>query len=181
MKTTTHPLQDTLKNVKSSAKIKSIKVLLVGNNPLELGQCCRSLINYRTKKFNIETAFSAEECFRKVLKFKPAIIILDDSVGFMNMIEITEKLNKDTRFTTIPVIVIKNSNYHHATLNEGVDEFIMLDRVLGGELPHLVLETIFNKRIKVRDSKALGAASSFEKKLSKLLWSFFSSNKISAD
>lgn len=181
MKTIASLPRDTQRNVKESIKVKSINVLLVGNNPLELGQCYRSLTNFRSKKFNMDTAFSSEECFKKALKFKPAIIILADSIGFMDIMEITEKLHKDSHFSHTPVIVIKSSNYHHATLNEGVAEFIMLDRVLRGELPDLILKTIFNCRTKIANSNRLASDATFEKKISKLLTSFFSFNKVSAD
>lgn len=172
MKATTHYHQNTFSNTKEPLRITSIKVLLVGNNPMELGQCCRSLINFRAKKFNIETAFSNEECFKKAGKFKPGVIILDDSIGFMNMMEIIEKLNKDPHYAQTPVIVIKNSNYHHATLKEGVAEFIMLDRVLSGELPEIIINTLLNAKAKKANQENT-VPRSFEKRISKLLFSLF--------
>lgn len=179
MKTSAHPLCDTLRNVKGSLKMKSISVLMVGNNPMELGQYCRSLVNFRAAKFTIETAFNSEECFKNIVKFKPAIVVLDDSVGFMSMMEITEKMHSDMRFAHIPVIVVKNASYHHATLKKGVDEFIMLDRVLGGELPYLILETIKVRKEKMKNEREANDAASFDKRISKLLMSFFSPNKVS--
>ncbi len=179
MKTSVHPLCDPLKNVKSSFKTKSISVLMVGNNPLELGQYCRSLVNFRDAKFTIETAFNSEECFKSIVKFKPAIVVLDDSVGFMSMMEITEKMHSDVRFAHIPVIVIKNSSYHHATLKKAVDAFMMLDRVLEGELPYLILDTVQYRKEKRKKESEARVAVGFDKKFSKLLMSFFSSNKAS--
>ena len=174
MKTSSHPLCDTLKNVKSSYKTPSIGVLMVGNNPLELGQYCRSLFNFREAKFTIETAFNSEECFKNIVKFKPSIVVVDDSVGFMSMIEITDKMYSDMRFAHIPVIVIKNSSYHHATLKKGVDAFVMMDRVLGGELPYLILDSIQNRKEKRKKESEANGAASFDKKFSRLLMSFFS-------
>lgn len=174
MKTSVYPTYDTAKELKSSFSTPSIAVLMVGNNPMELGQYCRSLINFREAKFTIETVFNTGECFRNIAKFKPSILVLDDSVGFMSMMEITDKMLTDVRFAHIPVIVVKNSSYHHATLRKGVDAFVMLDSVLGGELPYLILDTIQRRKEKNKKSSEVGQSAGFDKKLSKLLMSLFS-------
>lgn len=174
MKTSFYPIYDTAKDVKSSFATPSIGVLMVGNNPMELGQYCRSLINFREAKFTIETVFNIGEFFRNIAKFKPSVVVLDDSVGFMSMMEITDKMLTDVRFAHIPVIVIKNSSYHHATLKKGVDAFVMLDRVLGGELPYLILETIQRRKEKSKKSSEGRTTTGLDKRLSKLLMSLFS-------
>lgn len=180
MKPSVHSFYDSIKNVKGSFEALTIGVLMVGNNPMELGQCCRSLTNFRKAKFTIETAFDSGECFKCLVKFKPSIVVLDDSIGFMSMMEIAETMRSDARFAHIPLIIIKSSNYHHAALKKGVDAFVMLDRVLSGELPYTILHSI--KHRKEKSNKAMefqGTTATFDKRLSKMWMSFFSPNKAS--
>lgn len=179
MKASVHPVYDTSKNAKYSVGTQSIGVLIVGNNPMELGQYCRSLINFREANFTIETAFNVVECFRHIVKFKPSIVVVDDSIGFMNMIAIADKMRSDASNAHVPLIIIKNSSYHHATLKKTVDAFLMLDRMLDGELPYLILDTIQLRKEKSNGTSEVGNEGGLDKKLSKLLMSLFSSHKAS--
>ena len=162
-----------------SAKLKfsTVNLLLVGNNPLELAHCSQLLAGFKKRKFRIETAFNTEECFKMSAKLKPDAIILDDSVGFMNLMEITEKLYKDSRYHHIPVIILKNDNYYHAGISDNAVEFLLKENLEAEGLPEKVLAAINNQKVK---ENIATAEHSLEKRMSKLFLSLFGSKKASA-
>ena len=176
MKSITDITQNTVGD-NTELKFSSVKVLLVGNNPLELAHCSQLLVNFKKRKFKIDTAFSPEECFKKTAKIKPSAIILDDSVGFMNLMEITEKLYKDSRYHHIPVIVLKNSNYYHAGISNNAVEFLLKENLESEGLPEKVL-TAINTQMLQRSLDA--EENTLEKRMSKLFLSLFGSKKASA-
>lgn len=176
MKSTTDIVQNTSDH-SAEFQFSTANVLLVGNNPLELAHCSQLLSDFKRRKFKIETAFNSEECFKNCAKLKPAAIILDDSVGFMNLMEITEKLHKDSRFHDIPVIVLKNSNYYHAGMSENAVEFLLKDSLETEGLAEKVWAAIKNQKVKENIN---AREHSLEKKMSKLFLSLFGSKKASA-
>lgn len=176
MKSTTDIVQNYIGST-TKLDFTAVNLLLVGNNPLELAHCSQLLSAFKMRKFKIETAFNNEECFKKVAKHKPSAIILDDSVGFMNLMEITEKLYKDSRFHNIPVIVLKNSNYYHAGMSDNAVEFLLKDNLEAERLPEKVLTAINNQKLKENNN---GEVLSLEKKMSKLFLSLFGTKKASA-
>ena len=176
MKSTINTFQNSTYTTTNNIKISTVNVLLVGNNPLELAMCSEQLVNFKKRKFNIDIAFNNEECYRKSSKYYPSAIILDDSIGFMNLMEITDKFSKDSRFHNIPIIVIKNSNYYHAGISGNVAEFILKEDLERVSLPEIILSAILNQRTKEKDLKDKLPAS-LDKKMSKLFLSLFSIRK----
>lgn len=176
MKSTTDIAQNTSPS-RSELNFSTANVLLVGNNPLELAHCSQLLSTFKKRRFKIDTAFNSEECFKKAAKSKPSVIILDDSVGFMNLIEITEKLYKDSRFQNIPVVILKSSNYYHAGMTANAVDFVLKENLESAGLPEKVLTAINTQQ---RNKLFNSAEDTLEKKMSKLFMSLFGSKKASA-
>lgn len=169
-------LQNSIYSPNNNIKVNTVKVLLVGNNPLELAMCSEQLVHFKKRKFNIDIAFNNEECYRSASKYHPSAIILDDSIGFMNLMEITDKFHKDSRFHNIPIVVIKNSNYYHAGITGNVIEFILKDSLDQVSLPEIILTAVINQKVKEKDSEE-NLPASLDKKMSKLFLSLFSLKK----
>lgn len=176
MKSISSTLDNGLHSSTNALKLKPVRVLLVGNNPLELAQCSEQLVNFKKRKFDIDIAFSNDECYKETAKHYPSAIIIDDSVGFMNLMEITSKLHKDSRFHKIPLIVIKNSNYYHAGISGNVIEFILKDNLPQLSLPELILITLQTQSLKEKESSN-NLPPSLDQKMSRLFMSLFSSKR----
>lgn len=176
MKSISSTLDNSMYSSVNTLKLKPVRVLLVGNNPLELAQCSEQLVNFKKRKFDIDIAFSNEECYKETARNFPSAIIIDDSVGFMNLMEITNKLHKESRFHNIPLIVIKNSNYYHAGIMGNVIEFILKDNLPQLSLPELILNILQTQSLKEKDS-GKNLTPSLDQKMSRLFMSLFSSKR----
>lgn len=176
MKSTTDIVQNPIAS-RSELSLSTANVLLVGNNPLELAHCSQLLSTFKKRRFKVDTAFNSEECFKKAIKSKPSAIILDDSVGFMNLIEITEKLYKDSRFQNIPVVILKSSNYYHAGMTPNAVDFVLKEDLESAALPEKVLTAINTQQ---QNERFDTVEDTLEKKMSKLFMSLFGSKKASA-
>ncbi len=87
---------------------KKIKILIIEDE--------EALVDILEKKllyedYEVSIARDGEEGIKKVKEIKPDLILLDIVMPKMNGFEVLENLNKDKRFSSIPVIVISNSGY----------------------------------------------------------------------
>ena len=87
---------------------KKIKILIIEDE--------KALVDILEKKllyedYEVSIARDGEEGIKKVKEIRPDLILLDIVIPKMNGFEVLENLNKDKRFSSIPVIVISNSGY----------------------------------------------------------------------
>ena len=99
------------------------KVLVVGNNPIELGFVFERLQGIREKMIITEMAFDLQTIFQRLLSFQPQHILIDDNIDKRELHLMVEKLHgRKTR--SVPITILKNSNYHE-TIGAGVMNFIL--------------------------------------------------------
>ena len=104
--------------------IEELNVLVVGNNPTELGVVFDSLENIRDKRVMTEIAFDLKTIFERLAKFRPAYILIDDNIGIPELKNAVRALLKFRKTKGIPITILKNSNYHEA-INEGVMNYVL--------------------------------------------------------
>ena len=107
-----------------------INVLLVGNNPVDLSIIHNLLNNFRGQRYVTETAFDISGFFRRLLKFTPNFILIDDNLGNVAVKNLVNKLSTDTKTRDIPITLLKNSNYEDSSTS-GVMDFMLKDNVSG--------------------------------------------------
>ncbi len=119
----------------------SIRVLLIGNNPIELSPIYDALNNFSKKKFKTEIAFNIHDSILKAIKFKPRCIVLDDNVERENIRTFMEQLRGDERTAAIPVTLMKNSN-RSESFSAGIQDFVLKENLTTDRIARSIFNAI---------------------------------------
>jgi len=110
------------------SSFEKVNVLVVGNNPIELGRVFDSLQKMKDKAVLTEIAFDLKSIFERLLIFKPQYILIDDNIGKLELKNAVKALLNHRKTKDIPITVLKNSNYHEA-ISTGVLNFILKENL----------------------------------------------------
>jgi CheY-like chemotaxis protein len=99
------------------------KVLVVGNNPIELGHVFERLQGIQHKTILAEMAFDLQTILQRLAYFQPQYILIDDNIGKTALRTMVSKLH-ERRTRHVPITVLKNSNYHE-TIGAGVMNYVL--------------------------------------------------------
>lgn len=119
-----------------SAPGEILKLLVVGNNPIELGKVLDEIEKIDRVK-DVRIAFDFQSIIDRLSNFKPDFILIDDNIGKAELRYAVDELLGDRRTRNIPITVLKNSNYREA-ISTGVMDFILKEN-LSGESIHKAL------------------------------------------
>ena len=92
----------------------SLNVLLIGNNPIELGSVLDKFKQVRTQKIVTEIAFDLRTILERLIRFNPNFIFIDDNIGRTELQETLKQLSSNRKTKDIPITVLKSSNYQEA-------------------------------------------------------------------
>jgi hypothetical protein len=112
------------------------KVLIVGNNPIELSRVNEHLKGIREAMILTEMAFDAKSIFPKLSKFDPQHLILDDNIGKTALQHVVTRMQK----RDMPITVLKNSNYQE-TICSGVKNYLLKENLTSELLYHEFLNS----------------------------------------
>jgi response regulator RpfG family c-di-GMP phosphodiesterase len=104
---------------------ESINVYLIGNNPIELSSIYEKLKAIKNRTFNTEIGFELKGLVKKIRKFSPSCILIDDNLERLHIKKLLKGLSANIQTRDIPITVIKNSNY-----KEGfgeVEDYVLKD------------------------------------------------------
>ncbi len=113
--------------------MESLKVLIVGNNPIDLSKLLDNVKKMEGKRIVTEIAFDLQSVLDRISKFVPDHIVLDDNIGRFELRRTVTALLKERRTKSIPITVLKNSNYHEA-IASGVMDFLLKENLTGDAL-----------------------------------------------
>jgi hypothetical protein len=99
------------------------KVLVVGNNPIELGPIFDRLHGIHNKTILTEMAFDLKTILQRLALFRPQHILIDDNVGKSELHLMVNRLH-GSRTRNVPITILKNSNYHE-TIGAGVMNYVL--------------------------------------------------------
>ncbi|QSE98155.1 hypothetical protein [Fulvivirga lutea] len=122
-----------------------INVFLIGNNPIELSSVYTQLKQIKSSVVNAEIGFELSGLFRKIRKFKPSCILIDDNVEKIKIKKILKKLTQNSDTRDIPITVLKNSNY-----SEGYSEaqdYLLKENLTSEKLSRSILNSIRFKKM----------------------------------
>ena len=103
------------------------RVLVVGNNPIDLNYIFDRLKGISKKHILTEMAFDLRSALQRLLTFHPEHILIDDNVGRPAMKAMVLELQKsDSRY--VPITVLKNSNYQES-IGTGVMNYVLKDNL----------------------------------------------------
>lgn len=114
--------------IDSSKIMGELKVLIVGNNPIELSRVFENLHNVQGNKLVTEIAFDFKSIRERLLTFKPNFIFIDDNIGKVELKNMIGSLVTRNRTKNIPITVLKNSNYQES-VTSGVMNFLLKENL----------------------------------------------------
>lgn len=101
-----------------------LNVLLIGNNPMDLGKTLDQLNQIHGRKIITEIAFDLRSIVERLMKFKPNFILIDDNIGKSELDETIHTLSKSWKTKDVPITVLKNSNYQQSS-TFGILDFVL--------------------------------------------------------
>jgi CheY-like chemotaxis protein len=114
-------------------QFEDLKVLVVGNNPIDLSRTFDSLSKITDHKVITEIAFDLTSIIERLTRFKPNYILIDDNLGQPELKATVLALIGNRKTRHVPITVLKNSNYHEA-MNSGVMNYVLKETVTGDSL-----------------------------------------------
>jgi len=103
----------------------SLNVLLIGNNPMEMGTVLDKLKQVRTQKIITEIAFDLRGILERLMRFNPNFIFIDDNIGRSELQETLKQLSSNRKTKDVPITVLKSSNYHEALGASSVLDYLL--------------------------------------------------------
>ncbi len=110
-----------------------LKVLVVGNNPIELGRVFDSLHKIRDTRIITEIAFDLKSILERLARFSPNFILIDDNIGKLELKNAVQALHHERKTKDVPITILKSSNYQEA-INTGVMNYVLKENLTGESL-----------------------------------------------
>ena len=126
---------------RANAASQTLKILVVGNNPIDLSKMLTSIQKINDRRVVTEIAFDMQSLVQRLASFKPDFILLDDNIGRIVMKQVVTLLNKERETRQIPITVIKNSNYSEA-IGTGVMDYVLKESLNGDSLYRMLLNSL---------------------------------------
>jgi CheY-like chemotaxis protein len=140
-------------NEVKSPSTEKLKVLVVGNNPIELGRVFDALHTIRSTGIITEIAFDLKSILERLVRFSPNYILIDDNIGKLELKTAVEALHHERKTKNIPITILKSSNYHEA-INTGVMNYVLKDSLTGESLHTALKNSLKFKKTQLYLSRA---------------------------
>jgi len=100
-------------------------ILLIGNNPIEMGRILENLKQVKGKTIITEIAFDIQSVADRLVKFNPDFILIDDNIGRAELRGSIAALAEHKKTKDIPITVLKNSNYAEAWTSRSILDYLL--------------------------------------------------------
>ena len=124
----------------------SLNVLLIGNNPMEMGTVLDKLKQVRTQKIITEIAFDLRGILERLMRFNPNFIFIDDNIGRSELQETLKQLSSNRKTKDVPITVLKSSNYHEALGASSVLDYLLKQNLSADALYNTVKNSLRFRR-----------------------------------
>src|SRR5688572_6202095 len=124
----------------------SLNVLLIGNNPMELGTVLDKLKEVRAQKIITEIAFDLRSILERLMRFSPNFIFIDDNIGRLELAETLKQLSSNRKTKDVPITVLKSSNYHEALGASSVLDYLLKQNLSADALHNTVKNSLRFRR-----------------------------------
>jgi hypothetical protein len=114
--------------------IEPLQVLLIGNNPMELGAVLDKLKQIRTQRIVTEIAFDLKSIIERLMRFRPNFIFIDDNLGRTALLETVKALSLNRWTKDTPIAVLKNSNYRESLGASSIFDYLLKQNLSTEEL-----------------------------------------------
>ena len=113
------------KSIQTPRAAEPLNVLLIGNNPIEMGRVLEKLQQVRGHKIITEIAFDLKSILERLMRFRPNFILIDDNIGKSELLVTINALSSNRKTKDIPITVLKNSNYHEAMGSASILDYLL--------------------------------------------------------
>ena len=120
----------------------SLNILLIGNNPMELGTVLEQLKQVRAQKIITEIAFDLKGIVDRLIMFNPNFIFIDDNIGRSELRETVKQLSINRKTKDIPITVLKSSNYHEALGSGSILDYLLKQNLSADALHNTVKNSL---------------------------------------
>ena len=131
----------------------SIHVLLIGNNPMEMGTVLDKLQQVRAQKIITEIAFDLRSILERLIRFNPNFIFIDDNIGRSELQETLKQLSSNRKTKDVPITVLKSSNYHEALGASSILDYLLKQNLSADALYNTVKNSFRFRRTQAYLSK----------------------------
>lgn len=112
-------------NLQNTKAVDPINILLIGNNPIEMGSVLEKLKQVRGQRIITEIAFDLRSILERLLRFNPNFIFIDDNIGRNELAETVKSLSSNKKTKDVPITVLKNSNYHESLASSSILDYLL--------------------------------------------------------
>jgi len=112
-------------NLQNTKAMDPINILLIGNNPIEMGSVLEKLKKVRGQRIITEIAFDLRSILERLMRFNPNFIFIDDNIGKNELMETVKSLSANKKTKDIPITVLKNSNYHESLASSSILDYLL--------------------------------------------------------
>ena len=113
------------KSLQDRRAAETLNVLLIGNNPIEMGRVLEKLQQVRGHRIITEIAFDLKSILERLMRFRPNFILIDDNIGKNELLITVNELSSNRKTKNIPITVLKNSNYHEAMGSASILDYLL--------------------------------------------------------
>ena len=121
---------------------ETMNVLLVGNNPIEMGRVLEKLKQVRGQRIATEIAFDLKSILERLLRFQPNFILIDDNIGRHELMETVNKLSSNRTTKDVPITVLKNSNYSESFASTSILDYLLKQNLSADDLYKTLKNTL---------------------------------------
>jgi len=112
-------------NLQNSKVLDPINILLIGNNPIEMGSVLDKLKQVRGQRIITEIAFDLRSILERLIRFNPNFIFIDDNIGRTELNETVKSLASNKKTKDVPITVLKNSNYQESLASSTLLDYLL--------------------------------------------------------
>ncbi len=132
----------------SETSNQTTNILLVGNNPIELSAVLNTIKGLPHRLINTETAFDLASIWKRLLKFKPHYILIDDNIGYHELTQAVSVLSSNPKTRDIPITVLKNSNYSESAFTNDIADYLLKQNLTSTSILIVLKNSLKFKRMR---------------------------------
>ena len=132
--------------IENNKSVEPLHVLLIGNNPIEMGGVLEKLNKVRGQKIITEIAFDLKSILERLIRFRPNFILIDDNIGRSVMMETVNTLSSNSKTKDIPITVLKNSNYQESVISTSILDYLLKQNLSPEDLYNTVKNSLKLRR-----------------------------------
>ena len=130
---------------------KVIKVLMIGNNPREMGCLSDHLRRFAWKKFNVTATFDLKTGWRLAHSQRPDYILLDGSLPAEAIKAWVHDLRRRRAFDQTAIAILKEDNATQLVI-PGIQDYLLKDTIVSDTFALTVLNAM---RMKVQENRSV--------------------------